>query len=47
MERYGDGYLEQRNLVQRWPSPIPQILNLVLLGALFYATWWIFQDPRG
>ncbi|MBB4264926.1 hypothetical protein [Roseospira visakhapatnamensis] len=47
MERYGEGYLEERNLVQRWPSPIPQILNLVLLAGLFYATWWIFQDPRG
>ncbi len=47
VERYGDGYLEERNLVQRWPTPIPQILNLILLGALFYATWWIFQDPRG
>lgn len=46
-ERYGAGYLEERKLVPRWPSPIPQIVNLAVLAALFYATWWIFQDPRG
>jgi AAT family amino acid transporter len=46
-ERYGAGYLEERRLEQRWPAPIPQLLNLGMLLALFYGTWWIFQDPRG
>jgi len=46
-ERYGNGWLEQRGLVQRWPSPLPQLINLAVLAVLFYATWWIFQDPRG
>ena len=47
MERFGTGYLEERKLVQRWPQPIPAIVALVLTLAAFYATWWIFQDPRG
>ena len=47
MERFGTGYLEERKLVQRWPQPIPAIVALVLTLAIFYATWWIFQDPRG
>jgi len=46
-ERYGDGYLEERKLVPRWPAPIPQIVNTIFLLAVFYVTWWIFQDPRG
>lgn len=46
-ERYGQGYLEERTLVPRWRQPIPQLVNLAVLSALFYATWWIFQDPRG
>jgi AAT family amino acid transporter len=47
MERFGVGYLEERNLVKRWPQPIPAIVSLVLTLAVFYLTWWIFQDPRG
>lgn len=47
VERYGEGYLEERKLVPRWPQPIPQIVNLLLLAAVFYGTWWVFQDPRG
>jgi len=43
-ERYGIGYLEERKLIQRWPQPIPAIVSLVLTLAVFYATWWIFQD---
>jgi amino acid transporter, AAT family len=47
MERYGAGYLEERKLVKRWPQPIPAIVALVFTLIIFYATWWIFQDPRG
>ncbi|MCB2099780.1 MAG: hypothetical protein KDE22_02840 [Rhodobacterales bacterium] len=47
MERYGVGFLEERKLVKRWSGPIPALVSLVLLLAVFYATWWIFQDPRG
>jgi AAT family amino acid transporter len=47
MERYGMGYLEERKLIKRWPQPIPALVALVLTLAVFYATWWIFQDPRG
>jgi AAT family amino acid transporter len=47
MERYGTNYLEERKLVKRWPGPIPALVSLVLTVAVFYATWWIFQDPRG
>ena len=46
-ERYGVGYLEERRLSPRWPAPVVHLVNLVLLLAVFYATWWIFQDPRG
>ena len=46
-ERYGEGYLEERKLVPRWPAPIPQIVNTIFILAIFYVTWWIFQDPRG
>ena len=46
-ETYGAGYLEERKLEPRWPAPIPQLVNMVVLLALFYGTWWIFQDPRG
>jgi len=46
-ERYGEGYLEERKLVPRWPAPWPQIVNTIFLLAVFYVTWWIFQDPRG
>lgn len=47
MERFGEGYLEERKLVKRWSGPIPALVSLVLTLAVFYATWWIFQDPRG
>ncbi len=47
MEKFGTNYLEERKLVTRWPQPIPAIVNLVFTLILFYATWWIFQDPRG
>jgi AAT family amino acid transporter len=47
LERYGEGYLEERKLVPRWPAPIPQIVNTLFVLAVFYVTWWIFQDPRG
>jgi len=42
-ERYGEGFLEERKLVPRWPAPIPQIVNTVFLLAVFYVTWWIFR----
>ena len=47
MERYGEDYLEERKLVQRWPQPIAAIVALIFTLIIFYATWWIFQDPRG
>lgn len=47
MERFGSNYLEERKLVKRWKGPIPAIVSLLLTVAVFYATWWIFQDPRG
>lgn len=47
MERFGANYLEERKLVKRWSGPIPALVSLVLTGIVFYATWWIFQDPRG
>jgi len=46
-ELYGEGYLEERKLVPRWPAPLPQIVNTIFLLAVFYVSWWIFQDPRG
>jgi AAT family amino acid transporter len=46
-ERYGEGYLEERKLVPRWPAPWPQIVNILFLLAVFYISWWIFQDRRG
>jgi len=46
-ERYGGGYLEERKLVKRWGGPIPALVALVFTLIIFYATWWIFQDPRG
>ncbi|MGE4296530.1 MAG: hypothetical protein AB7E47_00755 [Desulfovibrionaceae bacterium] len=47
MERFGAGYLEERKLVKRWAGPVPALVSLVFTLALFYASWWIFQDPRG
>jgi len=46
-ERFGTRYLEERKLVKRWSGPIPAIVALVFTLAIFYVTWWIFQDPRG
>ena len=47
MERFGEGFLEERKLVKRWSGPLPALISIVTLFAVFYATWWIFQDPRG
>lgn len=47
IERYGTNYLEERKLVKRWKGPIPAIVCLIFTLVIFYATWWIFQDPRG
>lgn len=47
VERYGAGYLDERKLVPRWRGPLPALVNLTFLAVLFYASWWIFQDPRG
>ncbi len=45
--KYGEGYLEGRQLTPRWNGPLTHLVNLAILLAVFYATWWIFQDPRG
>lgn len=47
MEDYERNYLEERKLVKRWKGPIPAIVSLVFTLAVFYLSWWIFQDPRG
>lgn len=47
MDNSSVSYLESRKLVKRWSGPIPALVNTVLIMAFFYATWWIFQDPRG
>ncbi|WP_243547029.1 hypothetical protein [Pseudodesulfovibrio tunisiensis] len=47
MDNSSVSYLESRKLVKRWNGPIPALVNSVLILAFFYATWWIFQDPRG
>jgi AAT family amino acid transporter len=47
MEASSVNYLEARRLVKRWKGPLPALVSLVLTLAVFYATWWIFQDPRG
>jgi len=46
-KRYGEGYLEERILIPRWRAPWPQIVNIILILAVFYISWWIFQDRRG
>ncbi len=46
-EQFGVGYLDERKLVPRWGGPLPALVNLVFIAVIFYATWWIFQDPRG
>lgn len=40
-------FLEARKLEKRWKGPLPAIVNLLFTLVIFYATWWIFQDPRG
>ncbi|MFO7596395.1 MAG: hypothetical protein R6W92_08635 [Desulfocurvibacter africanus] len=47
MDNSSVSYLESRKLVKRWNGPIPALLNTIIIFAFFYATWWIFQDPRG
>lgn len=47
MEDFGKNYLEERKLVKRWKGPIPALICLLFTLAIFYITWWIFQDPRG
>jgi amino acid transporter, AAT family len=47
MENSNVNYLESRKLVKRWKGPVPAIVSLVITLLAFYATWWIFQDPRG
>ena len=47
MEASNVNYLEKRRLVKRWAGPVPALVTLVLTLAVFYVTWWIFQDPRG
>ena len=47
IERFGTNYLEERKLVKRWKGPTPAIVCLLFTLAIFYVTWWIFQDPRG
>ena len=47
MEASPANYLEQRRLVKRWKGPLPALVSLALTLAVFYVTWWIFQDPRG
>ena len=46
-ERYGVGYLEERQISPRWPALMTHLVNVVALLSVFYVTWWIFQDPRG
>ncbi len=40
-------FVEERKLEKRWSGPWPLILNTIFVLFLFYASWWIFQDPRG
>ena len=47
MQAHVPDYLENRRLVKRWEGPIPALVSLVLTLAVFYLTWWLFQDPRG
>ena len=47
VERFGEGWLEERQLAARWPLPVTHAVNVLALLAVFFITWWIFQDPRG
>lgn len=40
-------YLEERNLVKRYSGPWPLLINTLFIMVLFYASWWVVQDPRG
>lgn len=46
-ENYGSDYLDRRELTTRWQGPLPVFVNFIIIATIFYATWWIFQDPRG
>jgi amino acid transporter, AAT family len=46
-ERYGEGWLEERELTPCWSPAITHAVNILALLAVFAVTWWIFQDPRG
>ncbi len=46
-ERFGEGWLEERQIAARWPLPVTHAVNVLALLAVFFITWWIFQDPRG
>ncbi len=47
MEQSPQLFVEKRTLVKRWKGPIPALVNTLFILAVFYLTWWIFQDPRG
>jgi AAT family amino acid transporter len=47
MELLETNYLEGRRLEKRWTGATPALVSLGITLAIFYATWWIFQDPRG
>lgn len=47
MEKAEHLFVEKRNLIKRWKGPIPVLVNTLFILAIFYITWWIFQDPRG
>ena len=40
-------FVEERRLERRWNGPLSVLANLAFMLVIFYATWWIFQDPRG
>jgi len=40
-------YVEERKLIKRWTGPWSLLVNTAFILILFYASWWIFQDPRG
>jgi len=40
-------YLEERKLVRRYSPLKSALVNTLFLFVVFYASWWIFQDPRG
>lgn len=46
-EAHGTNYLEERSLIGRWRTPLPQIVSFLFVAAIFYISWWILMDPRG